>query len=232
MYSDLFCRIYDTLGWNAYPEELAEQIWRWLRLRGRPAESCLDLGCGTGVLCAGLAAHGLDTLGTDLSPGMIALARERFPALRFETADMTDFSLPRRFDLITCTGDALNHLPEPEDLRRAFCCVRAALSEGGVFLFDLLCEGEIPSPEPFELDFSDALKARFRVERSGDTVRLLVEARENGVPTLRETVTERLYDPALVLALLRETGFRKAELTHALLPDAPADAATWFVVAE
>ena len=28
MYSDLFCRIYDTLGWNAYPEELAEQIRR------------------------------------------------------------------------------------------------------------------------------------------------------------------------------------------------------------
>lgn len=38
-----------------------------------------DLGCGTGRLTAHLASLGVDVFGLDLSPGMIAVAREQHP---------------------------------------------------------------------------------------------------------------------------------------------------------
>lgn len=49
-----------------------------------------DLGCGPGHVTAYLAGLGLDARGLDLSPGMIALAGERAPALRFDVGSMLE----------------------------------------------------------------------------------------------------------------------------------------------
>ncbi len=52
-----------------------------------------DLGCGPGHITAHLHGLGLPAFGVDLSPTMIALAREAHPHLRFETGSMTALEL-------------------------------------------------------------------------------------------------------------------------------------------
>ncbi len=47
-----------------------------------------DVGCGPGRIGAHLAGLGLDILGVDVSPAMIAIARELYPALRFAVGSM------------------------------------------------------------------------------------------------------------------------------------------------
>lgn len=47
-----------------------------------------DLGCGPGHVTNYLAGLGLDAFGLDLSPEMVALAREAHPKLRFEVGVM------------------------------------------------------------------------------------------------------------------------------------------------
>jgi uncharacterized protein YceH (UPF0502 family)/SAM-dependent methyltransferase len=47
-----------------------------------------DAGCGSGHIGARLAAAGRDVTGFDLSPGMVAEARRRFPGLSFEVGDL------------------------------------------------------------------------------------------------------------------------------------------------
>ena len=42
-----------------------------------------DVGCGTGRVTAHLNVLGLAASGIDLSPGMIAVARQSYPGLRF-----------------------------------------------------------------------------------------------------------------------------------------------------
>lgn len=48
-----------------------------------------DLGCGPGRVAGFLHATGADVFGIDLSPAMVAEARRRFPALRFEVGDLS-----------------------------------------------------------------------------------------------------------------------------------------------
>jgi SAM-dependent methyltransferase len=49
-----------------------------------------DLGCGPGRITTHIAALGLDVFGLDLSPAMVAVARERHPELRFVEGSLLD----------------------------------------------------------------------------------------------------------------------------------------------
>ncbi|WP_173668413.1 class I SAM-dependent methyltransferase, partial [Thermobifida fusca] len=50
-------------------------------LNAAPGERVLDAGCGTGDHVAQLAAAGVDVLGVDISPEMVARAAARFPGI-------------------------------------------------------------------------------------------------------------------------------------------------------
>ena len=232
MYSSAFCRVYNEFGWNVYPEVFAAQLLRLPELRSGAVKTALDLGCGTGVLCRVLAERGINTLGVDLSEGMIVIARENAPSLRFETGNMVTWSSKERFDLITCTGDALNHIFDPEDVRRVFNNVYAMLSPGGRFIFDLLGDREVPDGEPFTLDYSDSVRAVFRTVREPDgMVRLTVSVFENGSLTFEENILEKLHPSDRVRLMLREAGFDVLRFAHRLSEEEGTDAAAWFVIA-
>ena len=77
MYSDIFSKLYDAFGWNYYPESFAQLLLRWIDEQGLHINNMLDLGCGTGILCNMIAEHGIETMGMDLSHGMIAMSRQQ-----------------------------------------------------------------------------------------------------------------------------------------------------------
>ena len=89
---------------------------------------------------------------------MIAIARERNPKIHYDVADMITYQPDQKFDLVTCTGDALNHIMELSDIDRIFANVYNDLEDGGYFIFDILNEKEVPMEEPIDLDFSDTVK--------------------------------------------------------------------------
>ena len=72
--------------------------------------------------------------------GMIEIAKQRNPEISYEVADMITYRPDEKFDLVTCTGDALNHIMRLEDMDRIFANVSAYLAEGGYFIFDILNE--------------------------------------------------------------------------------------------
>ena len=232
MYSSAFCRVYDAFGWNVYPEVFGEQLLRWLEIKGIRVRRSLDLGCGTGVLCALLAAQGVRAVGADLSASMIDIARSRAPELEFVQADMVTWRPEGPFDLVTCTGDALNHVFDPEDVSRVFENVRACLSPGGWFVFDLLNEAEVPPGEPFELDWSDAVRARFLTTREADgAVNLSVAVYENGALKFEENIREKVHPVDDVLQRLARAGFRVEQCADRLLLEGDNHGTTWFIAA-
>lgn len=76
-----------------------------------------DLGCGTGSLSRLLRDLGHAVVGLDLSPRMLALAREKCgPEVAFIAGDAGDPPLaPRRFDVILCRH-VLWALPDPREV--------------------------------------------------------------------------------------------------------------------
>src|SRR5437763_4365116 len=74
--------------------------------------SLVELGCGSGWMTRFAARHGLDAHGYDISPEMIAIARELAEQdgaeAKFDVADMESLDLGRRFDA-ALLYDALHH---------------------------------------------------------------------------------------------------------------------------
>jgi SAM-dependent methyltransferase len=93
-----------------------------------PGTRLLDAACGPGTLAAAAAARGGEPVGLDLAPGMVELARERHPALRFRPGDVEQLPFEAgRFDAIVA-GFLLHHLPDPD---RAVAEFARVLAPGG-----------------------------------------------------------------------------------------------------
>lgn len=231
MYSDVFCKVYDVFGWNYYPEIFGGQLLEWLRRKPFRPGTCLDLACGTGVLCEILHEAGMEVWGMDFSAGMIEIARQGSPEIHYDVADMIVYRPDKRFDLVTCTGDAVNHIPEPADVEKIFANVYACLSPGGWFVFDLLNENEVSDSEPFEMDFGDRQHIWFQMTRPGEKkVNLTVRVSEDGVPKFEEIIRETIHDPEDICRMLENQGFREVRCADRLLADSGAGT-TWFITA-
>ncbi|MBN9518217.1 GNAT family N-acetyltransferase [bacterium] len=93
----------------------------------------LDVGCGTGRLMRLLGGHGFRMDGIDVSPAMLARARDRHPEARLFHADIGRWELPRSYDLIVA-WDSVWHVPlSGQEAVLAKLC--RGLAAGGVFVF-------------------------------------------------------------------------------------------------
>ena len=232
MYSDVFCKVYNEFGWNYYPEIFGEQLLIWLKRKGLSPKNSMDLGCGTGVLCRILQNAGIKAAGMDFSDGMIAIARQDSPEISYEVADMVTYCPEAQFDLVTCTGDALNHIRSIRDVQKIFQNVYRYTSPGGYFIFDILNEQEVSTSEPFEMDFTDKIRVWFQMTRpEEDQVNLKVRVYEDGNLQFEENIRETVHDPKVICDLLKQAGFRVEKCADRLLEDS-GRGTTWFVVAK
>ena len=92
-----------------------------------------DIGCGPGRVAAFLLAGGLETVGTDVSQSMLAVARRAHPRIRFELGTLND--LP--FETASLRGAvcwySIIHTP-PTELALAFTELARVLQPGGDLL--------------------------------------------------------------------------------------------------
>ena len=75
--------------------------------------SVLDAGCGTGRVAVELARRGVEVVGVDLDPAMLAVARAKAPELAWVPGDLADVQVagpdgrPRRFDVVVLAGNVM-----------------------------------------------------------------------------------------------------------------------------
>jgi len=107
------------------------------------AATLLDVGCGTGAITA-LLADTYQVSGLDISPGMLAVARQKLPAgTPLYLADMSCFKLDVKYDAIICAYQGVNHLLGFSAWKSFFDCVHAHLNDGGIFVFDIATVGDL-----------------------------------------------------------------------------------------
>ncbi len=136
-----FARFYDSLTTDAEYAKRAEYVRALLSAAGAPAGTLLDLACGTGSLAVELAAAGYDVIGVDASGDMLSLAGQKFERRGLKALllcqRMQELDLYGTVDAAVCSLDSLNHLTEPEDVKKTFERVSLFLNPGGVFVFDV-----------------------------------------------------------------------------------------------
>jgi predicted TPR repeat methyltransferase len=129
-----------TLRYNV-PSELSRLV---LQFAGRPAPwDVLDLGCGTGLFGAAIAAHRRRLVGIDLSTKMLEEARALNLYDRLERADLLrslDLEAAAGYDLIAA-ADVFIYVGK---LDQVVARVRTLLRVGGLFAFSAESVAEEP----------------------------------------------------------------------------------------
>lgn len=110
---------------------------RHLIVHNKPdAKTLLEVACGTGALLK-LLARFYAVVGLDVSPQMLSLARKKLPHASFFRQDMVSFHLGRKFDVIICVFDSINHVLRFAGWEKVFRRVALHLHEEGLFVFDI-----------------------------------------------------------------------------------------------
>ena len=140
-----------------------------------PGARVLDVGCGSGVFCALATSRGMKVAGFDASEPLLALARERAPAVTFSAGDLEALPYPdASFGFVT----GFNSFQSAADPLTALREGRRVLSPGGQLVLATWgrpeeCEAaaylqalgaHLPppppdAPGPFALSFEGAMAA-------------------------------------------------------------------------
>jgi SAM-dependent methyltransferase len=103
-------------------------------------EALLELACGTGRVTIRLAREGIETVGLDISPQMLEVARRKsrdIPNLHWVQADMCTFDLGQTFGLVLIPGHAFQNLNTPEEQVACLECLHRHLNPGGILVIHL-----------------------------------------------------------------------------------------------
>jgi SAM-dependent methyltransferase len=106
----------------------------------------LEVACGSGRVVLPLVRAGFEVVGLDVSPHMLALARDKLDVLATPAghaqlihADMRTFALERRdFDLAILAVKSFAYLIEREDQLRGLAAIHAHLRPGGLLAIDFM----------------------------------------------------------------------------------------------
>jgi ubiquinone/menaquinone biosynthesis C-methylase UbiE len=115
-----------------YPAAV-EQLHELVQQRAPGASSLLDVGCGTGQHLQHFRDR-YDVEGLDIDAQLLATARQRCPDVAFHQANMVDFQLRRRFDVVICLFSAIGYVQTVENMRRAIAAMTRHLNPGGLLI--------------------------------------------------------------------------------------------------
>jgi SAM-dependent methyltransferase len=193
----------------------------------------LDVACGTGRILLPCLQDGVDIEGLDLFEPMLRTLRAKAATLglspRLHQADMSDFSLPRRFSLVMIPFNAFIHNMTQETQIRCLQLCREHLLPGGELVFDTffpsqqivgtppntrVLEGEIPHPDtgqPMRMYDTRSFDRVEQTQHSLNEVELV--AADGSVQTIHrsECSSRYIYKQEMAL-LLRVAGFQQWEI--------------------
>jgi SAM-dependent methyltransferase len=135
---DAFAASYDDFNHRYRFERWTGKLLECAEAAGLRGRRLLDVGCGTGLSFISQMEAGFEITGCDISPEMLARAREKVgDRVRLVEADMRRSPVLGEFDLIWAVNDAINYLTERGDLEAALEGMRRNLARDGVIVFDV-----------------------------------------------------------------------------------------------
>jgi SAM-dependent methyltransferase len=214
-----FAAFYDVLtenvdhqGWATYLLSL------FYKHQNKKPQVVLDLACGTGSLSTALLDNGVDVIGVDGSPDMLAVAMEKGESygdrLMLLCQDMRELDLFGTVDGAVCMLDSINHLTEEKDIKEVFRRLGLFIEKDGLFIFDVNTpykHEKVLGDNTFiydEDEFYCGWQNSFDEKTCSVEMQLDFFLEEDGgYSRYTEYVKERAYTEETLRRLLDETGF-------------------------
>jgi SAM-dependent methyltransferase len=220
--------VYDLVG-----KDIPYGLDFYVGLARQAGGPVLDIACGTGRILLPCLQAGVDIEGLDLFEPMLKTLRVKAAALgltpRLHQADMSDFSLPRRFRLLMIPFNAFIHNTTQEAQIRCLQVCREHLLPGGRLTFDTffpsveiigtapntrVLEGEMPHPQtglPIRMYDTRTFDRVAQTQHSLCEIELL--AADGSVQKVHRTeVSSRYVYKHEMALLLRVAGFARWEI--------------------
>ena len=203
-------------GFTEYVRCAAPGVLQLLRGSGIREGTVVDLGCGSGVLLARLGQAGYRTMGVDVSPAFLRLARIHAPHARLLHGSAHTVPLPP-CRAVTAIGEVLAYQSPgsgaEKGLQGVFERVHASLDTGGLFAFDLFVAsaGAPYALRSWRAGEDWAVHSESHEDRAAQRVHRHVTTFRRVGDTYRRSQEHhvlRVYDPHAVRRELREVGFQ------------------------
>ena len=139
-YDGLFYELYREGREPFYPiPDQAQDFLFYLKLAEETGyrSSILEIGCGNGRIASRLGEHGFRVSGIDCSRAMLEEARKNSAQVEWIEADVRNFNLNKKFQLITFPFDGLQHLISIRDIESGLNCIKNHLDTNGRFVVDV-----------------------------------------------------------------------------------------------
>ena len=110
-------------------------------IKRQTIDRVVDVGCGTGRAAAFMAERGLNVVGVDVSPAMLAVARSAHPGIRFEEGQLDGLPFESGVLAGAVCWYSIIYTP-PDRLAEAFAELARVLMPGGYLLLAFHADGE------------------------------------------------------------------------------------------
>jgi SAM-dependent methyltransferase len=235
-----YAGLYDDLGQEQFALYLLALVETVVQRHHLQVQTVLDVPCGTGAACVALARMGYRVVGVDGSAEMLRIAKQKAEGagvdIELRRQDMTRLRLDLTADLVLSLYDSINYLLTIEELESAFGGIAAALSPGGLFIFDVNTVrcletewGNQVVEERAKLSSLIHLYSYDAETRIGTLELVGVRSGPDGIERFREIHHERGYRYAEVAGALARCGLEIREAYS--FPDlsAPDDSASRLI---
>lgn len=215
LYKDLakyYDLVYSDKDYEEEVREIKDIISEWKESNGN---KLLDAACGSGRHLKYLS-NDFACTGLDLNEKILEIAEERLGDVKLIQADMTDFSLEEKFDVITCLFSSIGYVKTYKKLRKTVENFVDHLKEGGVVIIepwltkDLYNEGSVHM-KTFDGEGTKVARVSYS-GREGDLSKVemhyLVGEEGAGIKHFKEIHKLGLFEREEILGIMEDFGLK------------------------
>ena len=218
IYDKEFSQIYNQYGWDYFSLTMGKSILDYMKINNYVIKSHIDLCCGTGVLCDFFYKNKIKTKGIDISNYMIEIAKSKNKNISFYVDDVLRYYDEEKYDLVTMTCDAVNHLINNDDLDKLFSNINSILNNDGYFIFDVYDNDKIKLNFDIVSKRDNNIDVHYFITNQNDSlINTNVKIKKDNKLIYEKDVIEKLYDVEYIKKLLLKYNFTIIQIKNKIL---------------
>lgn len=226
LYKD-FAKYYDLIySFKDYKREVDELNKIISKYKKSSENDLLEVGCGSGKHLYYFKDK-FDCVGIDVNKGVLNLARRNIKGVNFKHANMVNFSLDKKFDVITCLFSSIGYVKNYSNLKKTIEGFSKHLKKGGLVIIEpWFTKDSIRPGKPHmhtynseNLKIARIIMVEIKKDISILNMHFLVGEKDKGVNYFLDKHELALFSHSKTLDIMKSAGLKASYLKDGLMKD-------------